>query len=118
MAEQLVKAISCRIRTVSLGRCPRWRASPGLWGEGGDSGAGQDTPDRASFQHRRPRARVHHVMPIKRIFWDPNRQTPVTGRDIHVLRGGVTRDLTHESLRFVQDDGTPRGVLFFADNYL
>lgn len=52
-------------------------------------------------------------MPIKRIFWDGN-----TGRDIHVLRGGVTRDLTHQSLRFVQDDGTARGVFFFADDYL
>jgi hypothetical protein len=54
-------------------------------------------------------------MPIKGIFWYGN-----TGRDIHVLRGGVTRDLISESLRF--DDGTPprdgmpRGV--FAEKYL
>ena len=54
-------------------------------------------------------------MPIKGIFWYGN-----TGRDIHVLRGGVTRDLISESLRF--DDGTPprdgmpRGV--FAEEYL
>jgi hypothetical protein len=48
-------------------------------------------------------------MPIQRIFWNGN-----TGRDIHVLRGGVTRDLTHQSLQFVHTDGT----VHFADDYL
>ena len=37
-------------------------------------------------------------MPIKQIFWDVN-----AGRDIHVLRGGASRDLTH-SLKFVEDN--------------
>ena len=48
-------------------------------------------------------------MPITRIFWAGN-----TGRDIHVLRGQSTRDLTHLSLRFVQDDGS----IHWADDYL
>src|SRR5262245_47354166 len=48
-------------------------------------------------------------MPINRIFW-----SGFTGRDIHVLRGGSTRDLTHRALRFQQVDGTR----FFADDYL
>src|SRR5450432_1609120 len=47
-------------------------------------------------------------MPITRIFWSGN-----TGRDIHVLRGGTTRDLRHEYLRFVQDDDSRT----FADEY-
>jgi hypothetical protein len=48
-------------------------------------------------------------MPIKRILWDGN-----AGRDIHVLRGGVTRDLTH-ALKFVRDTDDK---VFFADDYL
>jgi hypothetical protein len=48
-------------------------------------------------------------MPIKSIFWNLN-----TGRDIHVLRGGFSRDLTHESLVFEHTDGS----LPFADDYL
>ena len=48
-------------------------------------------------------------MPIKSVFWSGN-----TGRDIHVLRGATTRDLTHEALVFVQDDDTNH----FADDYL
>ena len=48
-------------------------------------------------------------MPITSIFWSGN-----TGRDIHVLRGGSTRDLTHESLAFTKTDGTTQ----FADEYL
>jgi hypothetical protein len=47
-------------------------------------------------------------MPIARIFWDGN-----SGRDIHVLRGGFTRDLTR-SLKFVHTDGSRH----FADDYL
>jgi hypothetical protein len=49
-------------------------------------------------------------MPIKRIFWDVN-----AGRDIHVLRGGVTRDPAL-GLKFVQDDAA--GTQHFADDYL
>lgn len=53
-------------------------------------------------------------MPIKRIFWDGN-----AGRDIHVLRGGASRDLTHQALKFVQDDGNPgSSISHFADDYL
>ncbi|HEU4688441.1 MAG TPA: hypothetical protein VFS23_08780, partial [Vicinamibacterales bacterium] len=37
-------------------------------------------------------------MPIKRIAWDIN-----AGRDIHVLRGRASRDLTH-SLKFFEDN--------------
>ena len=48
-------------------------------------------------------------MPIKRIFWSGH-----TGRDIHVLRGGISRDLTDRALRFVHTDGTRH----FADDYL
>jgi hypothetical protein len=48
-------------------------------------------------------------MPIRQIFWNGN-----TGRDIHVLRGGSTRDLTHHSLAFIAVDGT----VHFADDYL
>lgn len=48
-------------------------------------------------------------MPIKRMFWDGNAR-----RDIHVLRGGITRDLTH-ALKFVRDADDR---VFFADDYL
>ena len=48
-------------------------------------------------------------MPIRRIFWNLN-----TGRDIHVLRGNVSRNLTHQSLVFVKADGSTD----FADDYL
>ena len=48
-------------------------------------------------------------MPIKSIFWNSN-----SGRDIHVLRGGVSRDLIHESLVFEHTDDTTH----FADDYL
>src|SRR4029077_8605402 len=49
-------------------------------------------------------------MPITGIFWNGN-----TGRDIHILRGGgISRDLTHQSLAFVKADGSTD----FADDYL
>jgi hypothetical protein len=48
-------------------------------------------------------------MPIKRIFWDGSAR-----RDIHVLRGGITRDLTH-ALKFVREADDK---VFFADDYL
>jgi IgA Peptidase M64 len=48
-------------------------------------------------------------MPIKSIFWSGK-----TGRDVHVLRGTTSRDLTHKALKFQGADDK----FYFADDYL